>query len=85
MGTNNLTNNDGTEREDISTIIKKIKKLCVAAKVACPNSNVIFSSILKRVGDSCKAYNTRARSINSSGSPNRVSGSHLCLLNLNGK
>ena len=64
VGTNNLTNKDGTEREDASTVIDKIVRLCVTAKAASTTSQVIFSSILPRVGDTCKTYNDRARYIN---------------------
>ena len=64
MGTNNLTNRDGTEREDASTVIDKIVRLCVTEKAASTTSQVIFSSILPRVGNTCKTYNDRVRYIN---------------------
>ena len=60
LGSNNILNRDGTERESSNNIIKNIVDTCIKAKRVSPN--VIYSSILPRCGE--QWVNDRVRYVN---------------------
>ena len=60
LGSNNISNRDGTEKESANTIIKNIVDTCMKAKRVSPN--VMYSSILLPCGE--QWVNDRVRYVN---------------------